>query len=311
MTHLARVRPRASLPPSPRLPSNTLTFPAESPPPNCPLSSPMVSSPSMMMSADGAAHSAGPDDVRADKLAYYLLKAVNKANRRYRLLADGDVVLVAVSGGKDSLTLLHLLDRRRQTARESYTLVAGLIRSDTHCGRAVPGAWLRAWCRGRGISLVVEEVQIAQELAETTLSRCFRCAWNRRKALFEMARRLGCNKLAFGHHADDVAQTTLMNLFYSGRFEGMAPKGRFFGGELVVVRPLVLVEERDIVPFARASGYPLEGEPCPDGASSHRALVKRVLRELEQDNHKVKRSIYRALDQHRRALAMARCVAPE
>lgn len=251
------------------------------------------------------------DAARADKLAYYLLKAVNKAMREHRMLAEGDKVLVAVSGGKDSLTLLDLLRRRQATAREHYTLIAGHIRSDYHCGRTVPLEWLQAWCADHGIPCVVDEIQLAEELRTTSASKCYRCAWNRRKALFYMAKRVGCNKLAFAHHADDLAETMLMNLFYTARVRGMEPKISLFEGELTVIRPLAYVEERDIVPFARASGFPIQGEPCPQGATSRRALVKRVLGELESDCHDIKRHIYRAVEHYNLVLRRAQAHIPD
>ena len=240
-----------------------------------------------------------PDDgKRADRLAFYLLKAVNKANRRYRLFAHGDTILVAVSGGKDSLTLLDLLHRRQRTSRDHLSLIAGLVRTDFHCGSTVSESWLRTWCENRGIPMVVDEVQVAHELSNAKGSKCFRCSWVRRKALFTMADRLGCNKLAFGHNADDIAETTLMNLFYSGRIQRMEAKVSFFDGKLIVIRPLAFIEERDIVPFVQASGFPIQGEPCPEEIASHRTLMKRILRELESEHPGVKRSIYRALEHH-------------
>lgn len=228
-------------------------------------------------------------------MAHYLLRSLNKAQRHYRLFDDGDRVMVAVSGGKDSLTLLDLLHRRRVSGPEKLALFAGRIRTDYHCGRAVPEDWLAGWCAEREIPLVVDEVAVAERVESSEHNRCFWCAWARRKALFQLAQQHACAKLAFGHHADDVAETTLMNLFYSGRVDTMHARSVLFDGALTVVRPLVLVEERDITAFARASGYPLEGNPCPEGAQSRRAFVKGVLREAESHHHGVKRSMHSAL----------------
>ena len=250
-------------------------------------------------------HVPEPQPDRADKLAYYMIKSVNKAVRRYRMIADGDLILVATSGGKDGMTLLDLMHRRRRSSREHYALVAARILTDSHCGSAVPLEWQREWCSQRGIPFETESIAIAQELLDTTVSKCFRCAWNRRKALFGIAESLGCNALAFGHHADDIAQTTLMNLFYSGRLFRMEPRVRFFQGRLLVIRPLALVEERDIVPFVRASGYPIAGERCPESGNSRRDTVRKLLRELERETPRIKRSIHSAVEHYNLALRRA------
>ncbi|MCE5260310.1 MAG: hypothetical protein LLG44_14810, partial [Chloroflexi bacterium] len=170
------------------------------------------------------------------------------------------------------------------------------IETDSSCGHAVPVEWLGDYCLERHIPLHIEHITIARELQETELSPCFRCAWQRRKALFNLADSLGCSTLAFGHHADDIVETVLMNLFYNSSFRRMAPKVKLFAGRLVIIRPLALVEEREIIPFVQASGFPIQGAPCPYAQNSRRTTVRRMLREVERECHQVKRHIFRAVE---------------
>ena len=156
------------------------------------------------------------------RLAYWLLKNVNRAIRDYAMLADGDRVAVAVSGGKDSLSLLRLLDVRRQTAPERYDLAAIHVIGDARGPEILAHRPLLDWLSASGFEHEIVSLQLPD--GETLPLNCQRCTWNRRRTLFEAAQRLGCNVVAFGHHADDLAQTTLMNLLASGKVETMAPR---------------------------------------------------------------------------------------
>lgn len=241
---------------------------------------------------------------RLSDLRTELLKGVSHAERRYHLFSDQDRILVAISGGKDSLTMLDLLHRRRQ-AHETYLLVAAHIQSDHSCGRTVPYAWLRAWCEEREIPLVTDRIAVAEELRSMSRAQCFRCAWQRRKALFEMAERLQCNKLALGHHMDDFAETVLLNLLYSSRVEGFEPKTQLFDGKLWVIRPLISLTEAEIIRYARSSQFPIEGKQCPHGRDSRRAFAKRVLGEAAVEGHDVRLSVYRAVADYQTKLSWA------
>jgi tRNA 2-thiocytidine biosynthesis protein TtcA len=127
---------------------------------------------------------------------------------------------------------------------------------------------------------------------------CFRCSWHRRKALFQAAHRLGCRKLALGHHADDAAETALLNLFYHGRLETMEPRVSFFDGQVIVIRPLIHVEEKEMVRFARSCGFPTDLGCCPRGAESRRRRMKELLRAVERDMPKAKINLLRAAERY-------------
>jgi tRNA 2-thiocytidine biosynthesis protein TtcA len=205
------------------------------------------------------------------KLAYYLLKDLNKAIYEYGMIADGDRVAVAVSGGKDSLTLLDLLRIRQASAHEKYSLVAIHVsmRKDDEpaCGVKDAEEMLGRYLDAEGYEHALQPVD-----AEDATG-CFRCSYLRRKAIFTAAKRLGCTKVALGHHADDAAQTTLLNLAYHGRAETLHPTRTFFGGEIVLIRPMLYVPEKDIVRYARLRGLPAKAHCCPYSLASRRALA--------------------------------------
>jgi tRNA 2-thiocytidine biosynthesis protein TtcA len=232
----------------------------------------------------------------AEKLAYWLIRRINKANRDFNLIADGDRIAVAVSGGKDSLTMLELLHRRRRSVPTAYTLVPVHILTDLACADDSHRAWLEQYLESLEVQYASREITVVDGDGEHHREPdCFWCAWNRRKAIFQAAHGLGCNKVAFGHHADDIAQTTLLNLFYHGRLETMEPKVEFFGGLLTVIRPLAYVPEKEILRFARAMGFPPQRVTCPRAATSHRAKMAQLLRQIEETCPQVKRNLFRAV----------------
>jgi tRNA 2-thiocytidine biosynthesis protein TtcA len=205
---------------------------------------------------------------------------VNKAVREFGMIRPGDRVAVAVSGGKDSLSLLRLLQMRRATVREPYELAAIHVRGDA-TGIVAPRRSLEAWLAAADIPYRIVEPELAAD--EAVPLTCQRCTWLRRKALFFAAEALGCNVVAYAHHADDVAQTTLLNLLYTGAVRTLAPAAEYFGGRFRLIRPLFYVPESELVRFAAASGFPSPPPPCPRADSSRRKLVADMLRLLGRD----------------------------
>jgi tRNA 2-thiocytidine biosynthesis protein TtcA len=231
----------------------------------------------------------------ADKLTFYLLKNVNQAIHEFHMIADGDRVAVAVSGGKDSRSLLHLLRARQRTVPERYHLIALHVEAEV-AGYPPLRQVLEPWFQEMNVEYSFIPLELPPD--EPLPLDCFRCSWNRRKALFRKAHELSCNKLAFGHQADDAAQTTLLSLFYSGRFETLAPKLSFFEGQITLIRPLIYLEERQLQQLARALAFPDAEATCPRSANSRRAWVKEWLRRAGPDYRQIRTNLWRAARQN-------------
>lgn len=215
----------------------------------------------------------------SSRLAYWLLKDVDKAIRDYHMIQDGDRVAVAVSGGKDSLSLLRLLDIRRKATPEKYSLYAVHVIGDARGPGCPRHLALESWLAESGYSYVVESMVLPE--GEILPMDCHRCTWNRRRMLFETAHKLGCNKIALGHHTDDLAQTTLLNLIFSGRVETMAPVGTYFDGLFQLIRPMIYLHEKEIQRYARVCDFPPGPTKCPRSDHSRRKRVGELIQLVE------------------------------
>jgi tRNA 2-thiocytidine biosynthesis protein TtcA len=219
---------------------------------------------------------------------------VGKAIHRYGLIQDGDHILVGVSGGKDSLSLLHLLKERLKRVPIRYELFAVYIDLGFDSGR---GDILRDYFEKEGLTYHIEFTDIGKR-ANTSENRenpCFLCAWERRKKLFQLANRFKCNKVALGHHKDDIIETLLLNIFYSGEISTMLPLQSLFKGRITIIRPLSLLEEKEIEKFARAMHLPVGSSGCPSSGRTKRKEVKEIIETLSGKNHRVKGNIFRSL----------------
>jgi len=222
-----------------------------------------------------------------------LISKINKAFRDYQMLADGDKVAVAISGGHDSLSLLHLLHIRRSITPEHYDLVAIHILGDARGPDARPGHQpLLNWLAASGLEYVIEPMRLAHD--ERLPMNCQRCSWNRRSTLFKVAHRLGCNKIAFGHHFDDMVETALLNLLYQGRMASMFPCAPYFGGVFSLIRPLIYITKRELQAFAQANGFPDPAPPCPNSDTSRRAVIADILNLAEQSYQNIRKNVFRA-----------------
>jgi tRNA 2-thiocytidine biosynthesis protein TtcA len=222
-----------------------------------------------------------------------LISKIHRAFREYQMLADGDKVAVAVSGGHDSLSLLHLLHVRQAITPEHYDLVAVYILGDARGPDNFTGHQpLLDWLAASGLEYVVKPMKLAD--GERLPMNCYRCSWNRRSTLFQVAHRLGCNKIALGHHFDDIVETALLNLLYQGRMASMYPCASYFGGTFSLIRPLIYVTKEELESFARSKGFPEPPPRCPNSDTSKREVIANILTLADQSYQNMRMNIFRA-----------------
>jgi len=228
---------------------------------------------------------------RLQGVEYYISKGMGRAIMDYKMLADGDKVGVAVSGGKDSLALLRLLLERKAFVPIKYEVIA--LHIDMGFPKSI-SAKLEKYFRKLKVEYQIIKSDVLKRTEKTRIN-CFWCSWNRRKELFIAADKLGCTKIALGHHMDDIIETILLNLFFQGEISSMAPKQELFKGKITIIRPLAYVEEYLIERFAKQAKLGHDSCICPHSLVSNRSRVGRIIRDLEKVCPDVKKNIFRSL----------------
>ncbi len=221
-------------------------------------------------------------------------RLMGKAIHQCRMIEDGDRILVAVSGGQDSVSLLWLLRDRLKRIPITYDLVAVYVElgfsDDT---RSKLEHFLTT--NGFNFSIIETEFGLLAHGTENRENPCFLCSRLRRKAIFEKAAELECNKVAFGHHKDDIIETFFLNLFFAGSISTLQPFQELFDGKLIIIRPLYLLNTSTIKKYAEEMGFPALDSGCPTSASSKRAEIRSLLFNLYRSNRKIKGNIASAL----------------
>ena len=212
----------------------------------------------------------------------------------YAMLADGDQVLIVVSGGVDSLVLTLILKHWQQKAPISYKILAVYIDNGFD---ASTGGKVTVQLQKIGVPFLIEKTDFWHRAAaaEEGKSVCYHCARLRRNRLFAIAEEKGFSKMAFGHHKDDILETFFINLLYAGNISTMVPKQELFNGRMHIIRPMAYLEKKDILEIAAAAGIIPVKNPCPQDNDSKRQEARRIVAELSQLNPKVKSNIFAAL----------------
>ncbi len=218
-----------------------------------------------------------------------------KASVEFRLIEDGDKILVGLSGGKDSLCLLELLAKRSRVHRPQFSVEAAHIRME-NIHYETDASYLQSFCDKLGVPLHVITTRLSPPTTQAKKKpMCFLCSWQRRKQLFNLAQELGCNKIALGHHQDDIIHTALMNLTFEGQFSAMPALLRMKKMPLTIIRPLCLCEEADIRIFAEQQNYRKLLKQCPYEHETSRTAIHEIFLRMQQLNKETRYSIWNAL----------------
>jgi tRNA 2-thiocytidine biosynthesis protein TtcA len=220
----------------------------------------------------------------------HLAKLVELALRRYAMIEEGDRILVAVSGGKDSTSLAYDLAMKRRWWPARYELRAIHIATDfcSCCKKSTLFDLLASW----DIPSVSIDVPVIGRLKAGRSMNCYWCSTQRRTELIRYAMAEGFNKIALGHHLDDIVETLMMNMLYKGQISGMLPFLRYDKYPLSVIRPLALCEERQVIAFAGEKGFRSAACTCPYGIDSKRREVRARIAELTGGSSQLKRNLF-------------------
>lgn len=232
------------------------------------------------------------------QLEQRLQRQFRKAVTDYQLIADGDHILIALSGGKDSLLLTELLGRRSRIHRPHFK-VSGLHVRMQNIPYESDTDYLSTFCLEHHVRLHVVTTQFhpePQHEGQRRKPECFLCAWQRRKEIFALAQQLGCNKIALGHHMDDILHTTLMNELFEGRFATMPVRMQMRKMPLTIIRPLALCHEKDIKAYATLRDYRKQKKACPFERERHRTRIAKLFEEIESINPEARFSLWHALE---------------
>ena len=217
---------------------------------------------------------------------------VRKALEQYKMIENGDKIAVGLSGGKDSLTLLKAMAALKRYYDKQFDLVA--ITVDMHNGES-DFSKITEFCNSLGVEHVIVPSQIYDILFEIRKEKnpCSLCARLRRAILAETAKSLGCNKVALGHHANDLVETFFLSLFYESRLSTFLPVTHLDRTDIIVIRPMILVWEKEVVSNAR--DLPVFHNDCPADKNTQREYINGLLQSIAPNIHQVHEHILSAL----------------
>ena len=228
--------------------------------------------------------------MKLQKLLSYTRQAVDE----YEMIQEGDKIAIGISGGKDSLTLLYALVNLQKFYPKQFDLVAVTVDLGYE---GFDLTEIQRLCEDLQVEYHIINTKIGEMVTSGSLegSACSLCARLRKGALNDAAKELGCNKVAYGHHMDDVIETMMLALIFEGRFCSFWPVTHLDKSDLTVIRPMIYVPETDVKGFENKMNLPVSKNPCPIDGSTKREYIKNLIKQLNLENPGVKKRLFHAI----------------
>lgn len=232
-----------------------------------------------------------------------LMRLLNKALRDFSLLSTGDNLLVALSGGKDSLCLTELLALRSRIRQPRFSVAAVHVRME-NVQYETDTQYLQAFCQRLNVPLHILTTRFETD-TKAGRSPCYLCSWTRRKAIFRLALEQGYNKIALGHHQDDLLLTLLMNQVFEGSFDTMPALLQFRKMPLTLIRPLCRIPEELIATWSQLNHYEKQVKICPFEHESNRTRIQSIWKSMQQLNPEARYSLWHALEKEHKLVELS------
>lgn len=224
-----------------------------------------------------------------------VLSLTRKAADQYHLIEDGDRIAIGISGGKDSLTLLYALANLRRFYPKKFDLVGIFVNLGFES--QMDFNKIKELCESLDVPFYMIETEISKIIFEERKEKnpCSLCAKLRKGAFNNKVKELGCNKIALGHHKDDFIETALLSLIFEGHFYVFPPKTYLDKMDLIVIRPLLYLDEKDVIGFRNKYELPVQKNPCPADGYTKREYAKNLLRAINHEHPGAKDRIFHAI----------------
>ncbi|MBN2669413.1 MAG: adenine nucleotide alpha hydrolase family protein [Bacteroidales bacterium] len=219
---------------------------------------------------------------------------VNSTIFKYQLVSHNDKVLVGLSGGKDSLALIKLLEWFRRHSNIDFELSAVFVDVQNIPYQA-DIVYLKQFCEEHRVRFIHHIVNDNTDYRESDKNPCFHCSWSRRKHLFALAEKLEYNKLALAHHLDDAVETLMMNMMFQANISALPPVLKMFNGDLFLIRPLIETKESIIEDYAEVMGFKKMLKTCPFEKISSRQFARNILNQMENKYDRAKYNIFKSM----------------